>query len=83
MTSTAQSKYLRPIRKGEYDLANISMIGHDPTDGRSYDECHAEWKTALDDVMARSETSRWWQFGRKLRIRWQTMALTTHLGMGL
>lgn len=81
MTATTQSKYLRPIRKGEYDLVNISLVGHDPADGRPYEACHAEWQASLDDVVRQADEVRWWQFRRHLRIRWQTMALTTHLGM--
>lgn len=81
VTETTQSKYLTPIRKGEYDIANISIIGHDPKDGRSYEECHAEWQRAFDGLLARSDATRWWQLWQKLRIRWQTMALATHLGM--
>lgn len=80
-TKTSQSKYLRPIRRGEYDLANVSIMGHDPTDGRTYEECHAEWDKAFTSVKEDGRSARWWQLRRKLRLRYQAASLSTHLGM--
>lgn len=75
------SKYVRPIRRGEYDLANISLVGHDPVDGRSYDECHDEWRQAFEATRSHAEAARWWQLRQRLRSRWRLFALATHLGM--
>jgi len=77
----APSKYLRPIRKGEYDIANVSIIGYDPTDGRAYEDCHAEWQREFDRVRAARETTPRWNLAAKLRLRFQVAALSTHLGM--
>lgn len=75
------SKYVRPIRRGEYDLANISLIGHDPVDGRSYEDCHDEWQRAFDETRAAAEAARWWRIRTRLRTRWRLFSLATHLGM--
>jgi len=77
----APSKYLRPIRKGEYDIANVSIIGYDPTDGRAYEDCHAEWQREFDRVRAARETTPRWNLAARLRLRFQVAALSTHLGM--
>jgi hypothetical protein len=76
-----ESRYLTPIRKGEYDLVNISLIGHDPTTGRSYEECHAEWKGELDKLAAEEKTIRWWQFSRRRVWGAKVFALNSHFGM--
>jgi len=79
--SGAASKYLRPIRRGEYDIANVSIIGYDPTDGRRYEECHAEWQREFDRVQKARRTVGRWNLSKRLRLRLQTAALATHLGM--
>ena len=71
---------MKMIRKGEYDLVAISLIGHDPITGRSYDECHREWLAARLDLEARVERVRWWQIVERARIRWQLIVLTARLG---
>jgi hypothetical protein len=76
-----QSRYLRPIRRGEYDLVNISLIGHDPTTGRTYEECHAEWKAELDKLADEEKTIRWWQFSRRRALSVKVFALNSHFGM--
>jgi hypothetical protein len=78
---TTPSRYLRPIRRGEYDIANVSIIGHDPTDGRSYEECHAEWQREFDRVQEARRITRRWNLRARLRHRFQIAALATHLGM--
>lgn len=77
----ATSRYLTPIKKGEYDLVNISIIGHDPTTGRSLEECHTEWRAELDKLIEEIKTIRWWQLRR--RWNWGTRygALRSHYGM--
>jgi hypothetical protein len=71
---------MKMIRTGEYDLVNISLIGHDHT-GRSYAECRAEFNAALLDLEKRVERVRWWQILERCHIRWQLTVLTARLGM--
>lgn len=80
-SQSAPSKYLRPIRRGEYDIANVSIIGYDPTDGRPYEECHAEWQREFDRVQEALRTGSRWNLRARLRYRFQIAALATHLGM--
>ena len=71
---------MKMIRRGEYDLANIAVLGHDPNTGRSYAECHAEWRVAAAALEKRMERVRWWQIVERARIRWQLIVLTARLG---
>ena len=80
-TGPQPSKYLRPIRRGEYDIATISLIGFDPNDSRPYEDCHREWQEALETVQTDGRAARWWQLRRRMRNRLRTAALSTHLGM--
>ncbi len=75
------SRWLRPIRKGEYDMVNMSLVNHDPVSGRPYDEMHAEWQVQVDAVTAEWDKLRWWDLKTRLRLRRYTFALHTHLGM--
>lgn len=75
------SRYLRPIQKGEYDLVNISLLGRDPITGKSYDDCHAEWRATLEKVEAEFKAVRWWQFRRRYAFGLKAYALRSHLGM--
>lgn len=72
---------MKMIRKGEYDLVNISLIGFDPVTGRSYDECHAEWRAEFEKLQQRTAKLRWWQLIENIRCRWRTVVLTERLGM--
>lgn len=71
---------MRPLKKGEYDLANISLIGHDPVTGRSFAECDAEWKAELEKLKARDAKRRWWQVWEWFGVRRQTVILSQRLG---
>jgi hypothetical protein len=73
---------MEPLRKGEYDLANISLIGFDPNTGRSFDDCWAEWAAERDRIIARLDQARWWQLIEQFRCRWQIAILAQRLGMG-
>jgi hypothetical protein len=71
---------MRRLRKGEYDLVNISLIGHDPITGKSFDECMKEWRAeaqANDDAFAKL---RWWQVLKNLRLRCRAFVLSERLG---
>ena len=70
-----------PLRRGEYDLANISLIGFDPNTGRSFDDCWAEWEAERNAVFARLERTRWWQVAEKVRCRWRLAILSQRLGI--
>ena len=72
---------LTPIKKGGYDLANISTIGHDPVSGKSYEECHQAWVAALAIVRRRVETCPWWNVPRRIRNARLTVTLQNRLGM--
>jgi hypothetical protein len=68
------------LKPGEFDLANISLIGHDHVTGRSFAECDAEWRAALEKLKARDGARRWWQFWEWFAVRRQTAILTQRLG---
>lgn len=71
------------LRKGiDYDLVNISVIGFDPVTGRSFQECHAEWRRELDAVQARIEKMRWWNLLEQFRTRRDLLILNQRQGMG-
>lgn len=72
---------LPPLKPGEYDLANIMLLGRDPVTNRSFEECHKEWKTALAEVVERSNTCKWWNFVENLRVRRDCQILQVRLGM--
>lgn len=69
------------IRKGEYDLANISLLGSCPVTGRTYEECRAEWSAAHDYLVWRIQQTRWWQVWRIWDNRKQTLNLYLRLGL--
>lgn len=71
---------MRPLRKGEYDIANISLIGYDPVTGRSYEECHREWKCELDKLKERAARRRWWQLIEWFAINRQIAIMQQRLG---
>lgn len=75
------SKYLRPIRKGEYDLINISLIGYDPNTLKSYDECHAAWKEQTEVVKKAAANVRWWDIPEYILVTRQAYALRSHFGL--
>lgn len=74
------SRYFRPIRRGEYDLANISLVGADPITGLSFDACQAEWDRARSWLLREFDGLRWWQIVRRYKLSRQAWALRTHLG---
>ena len=69
------------IRKGEFDLVNISLLGHDPVTGRTYAECNAEWQAACDYLLWRMENTKWWQLWRVVANRWQAANLYMRQGL--
>ncbi len=71
---------MKLIRKGEYDLANISLIGFDPNTGRTFEACWAEWEAERDRLMRAWFALKWWQVFRAVKLRWQVMNLVSHLG---
>lgn len=75
------NRYLRPIRKGEYDLVNISLVGFDPITGKSYAECSAEWRATLDEVEKEAKAVRWWQLRARWAVGLKLGALRSHFGV--
>lgn len=71
---------MKMIRKGEYDLVNISLIGHDPITGRTYEQCQDEWDTERARVVKAWEAVRWWNVWRHIKLRWDMMALLSRRG---
>ena len=71
-----------PLKRGEYDLVNISLIGHDPNTGRTYKECSAEWQAWMAEVQRRMDAAKWWQFREKFRLRYKVAVLGLRQGMG-
>lgn len=73
---------LKPLRKGiDYDLVNISLIGHDPVTGRSFEECMTEWEAERDDLIARVDRMRWWHLREQVRVRYAVWVLRQREGM--
>lgn len=72
---------MKMIRKGEFDLVNISLIGHDPNTGKSYEQCQDEWDAERDRVFREWDALRWWQWIRNLRLRWQMVCLIEKRGI--
>lgn len=71
---------MKMIRKGEYDLVNISLIGHDPNTGRPYEKCQDEWDAERDRIMAEWDSLPWWKFWSNIRLRWEIAALFSRRG---
>ena len=71
---------MKMIRKGEYDLVNISLIGHDPNTGKSYEACQDEWDAERDRILAEWEALPWWKVWSNLRLRWEIAALYSKRG---
>jgi hypothetical protein len=66
-----------PLKRGEYDLVNISAIGFDPVTGRTADECIAEHQAAVERVLTRARTLRWWDLVGRSTIARQYSILRT------
>ena len=78
----AESKRPAPLRPGiDYDLVNISLIGHDPVTGRTYEECSAEWKQWKDELQARIDSMPWWNLRLRLQNSRDLMIMVQRLGM--
>jgi hypothetical protein len=74
---------LEPLRRGiDYDLVNISGIGHDPVTGRTYEECKAEWDEWMNEVEARVLSTPWWNLKQYWRNWWDIAILRQRQGMG-
>lgn len=71
---------MRMIRKGEYDLVNISLIGHDPITGRTYEQCQDEWDAERDRIVAAWDSLPWWNLLRNFKLRWEIAALYSRRG---
>lgn len=72
--------FVRPLQRGQYDLVNISLIGHDPITGRSYEACNDELSAAAITVAAQAEGVRWWHLYRQFRLRLNQVRLYQRLG---
>ncbi len=72
--------FVRPLKKGQYDLVNISLIGYDPETGRSFAECSADLKAAGDAVVKDAEGMRWWHLFRQFRLRLNLIRLYERQG---
>jgi hypothetical protein len=73
-------KELRPLKKGEYDLVNICVLGSDPITGRPFNECNAEWQAWLDEAQERQKNRRWWDIVEWFRIVRITQILHQRMG---
>lgn len=71
---------LPSLRKGEFDLANISTIGYDPITKRPYAECHAEWQQHFEKLTARVNALRWWNLKERFSCARQEAILRQRLG---
>lgn len=74
------SKYYTPIKAGEYDLVNISLVGFDPNTGETYEACHTAWKAALDAAIVEDDATPWWRFKERRAIAEKARALQSHFG---
>jgi hypothetical protein len=72
---------IKPLRKGEFDLVNISLIGHDPITGRSFQECADEWRGWLNEVNAGLNKLKWWQVRRRVDLARKVWILKVRQGM--
>lgn len=70
-----------PLKKGEYDLVNISLIGVDPVTGRTFEECQAEWQAWLNAVERDVLSCRWWQLKRRFNNAVNIARLRVRQGM--
>lgn len=75
------NRFYRFIRRGEYDLVNVSLIGFDPNTGQPYKQFHDEYSAALAALVDAWEGLRWWQLRTNWRLRLATAALKSHEGM--
>jgi len=74
--------WMKSLRPGiDFDLVNISLIGHDPVTGKSYEECADEWKNELERLQARCAKLRWWQIRERLWLARQTNIMSQRQGM--
>jgi hypothetical protein len=71
-----------PLKRGEYDLVNICVLGHDPVTGRSFKECNAEWNVWLEEVQRRVAARKWWQLRQYFRNNFKLGVLRQRQGMG-
>jgi hypothetical protein len=71
---------MRMIRKGEYDLVNISLIGCDPNTGKTYEQCQDEWDAERDRIVAAWDSLPWWNIWRNMTLRWEIAALYSKRG---
>lgn len=74
---------VKRIRRGEYTLAMISILGRDPVTGRTYEECRAEWRAELDRISAEWNKTRWWHLRRQIRLRWENFKLAERFGLNV
>ena len=72
-----------PLCNGEYDLVNISLIGHDPITGRSFETCQDEHAEALGRVIELGETLKWYQLWKRFKLARKLQILEQRLGMPL
>ncbi len=71
-----------PLKRGEYDLVNISIIGFDPITGRSSEECILEHEEACARVEAECKSLRWWQVRKRFAIARKAAILSQRQGLG-
>jgi hypothetical protein len=72
---------MKPLKVGEYDLVNISLLGFDPVTGRSYEECHDEWSDERKRLQERVNRLRWWDLLERFRVARQIWIMQQRLGM--
>ncbi len=80
-TPPPEKVVLPTLKRGEYDLVNISLLGKDPITKRSFDECQVEYDKALRyAAWCEANTSRWNLVGH-FRNRFRAVNLAIRLGM--
>lgn len=71
-----------PLKRGEYDLLNISLIGHDPNTGWSFERCHVAWRAAFRELSAEYRKLPWWDLAARMRLGRRAAVLRQRQGMG-
>lgn len=68
------------LKRGEYDLVNISLIGKDPNSGWTYDQCQDAWDAALKDLNEMIATAKPWHLIKQVKMRLLAAALYQRQG---
>jgi hypothetical protein len=73
--------FVRPLRAGEHDLANVYLLGHEPLTGRDYTACRAEFDAAYRAVTRQNAAVPSWNIPARIRRWWNIRALDRREGI--